>query len=125
MMMNTGSKGAQGAYLGGQMTPAGSNAPMMFNPSMYGAAPAPPFQPQQVQQQQQQQQQPQQPQPSQHPQQPQEDQRPPTMGYQEPIQQNQGYPSWDGYSQYDQYQQYYSVSCKMTISLSIINNSKP
>ena len=34
MMMNTGTKGAQGAYMGGQMA-AGSNAPMMFNPSLY------------------------------------------------------------------------------------------
>ena len=32
--MNTGTKGAQGAYMGGQMA-AGSNAPMMFNPSLY------------------------------------------------------------------------------------------
>ena len=32
--MNSGTKGAQGAYLGGQMA-SGSNAPMMFNPSLY------------------------------------------------------------------------------------------
>lgn len=31
--MNTGSKGVQGAYLGGGQP--GANAPMMFNPSLY------------------------------------------------------------------------------------------
>ena len=86
--MNTGPKGAQGAYLGGQIASGSGNAPMMFDPSQYNPAPNPPLFQQQAQEQE-------------------NHERPPTMGYQEQPQ-NQ-YQYWEGYNQqqYDQYQQYY------------------